>query len=89
MRLETAYLKTTEAFSNKALDISDRFLATKYRIQATPQATLDKPVNAFTSYITILEQLSDDPTINLKGEGGGGVERGGGRATHGTERKRK
>ena len=72
MRLETAYLKATEAFSNKALDISDRILATKYRIQAAPLAMLDKPVNACTSCITILKQLSDDPTINLKGRGGGG-----------------
>lgn len=61
--LETANEKATEAFSNEALDISDRILATKYRIRATLLATLDKPANAFTSCIKILEQLNDDPTI--------------------------
>lgn len=61
--LETANLKATEAFSNETLNISDRILATKYRIRATLLATLDKPANAFTSCIKILEQLNDDPTI--------------------------
>lgn len=62
-RLDAANLKATNAFSNKALDISDRILAAKYRIRTTLLMTLDKPANAFTSCITILKQLNDDPTI--------------------------
>ena len=61
--LDTAYLKATEAFSNKGLDISDRVLAAKYRIQAKLLATLDRPANAFSSCITILQQLNEDDMI--------------------------
>lgn len=62
-QLEAAKLKATEAFSNEALDISDRILAAKYRIRTTLLMTLDKPANVFTSCIIILKQLNDDPTI--------------------------
>ena len=62
-RLEDANLKATDAFSNDALDISDRILAAKYRIRTTLLVTLDKPANAFTSCVTILRQLNDDPTV--------------------------
>ena len=75
-RLEAAYLKATEAFSNEALDISDRILAAKYRIRTTLLLRLDKPANAFTSCIAILKQLNDDTTIQktFGGELSGGIK---------------
>jgi len=50
-RLEDAHSKATDAFSNDALDISDRIKAAHYRIWTTLLVTTDKPANAFTSCI--------------------------------------
>jgi len=57
-RFKHAREKASEAFNNKALEISDRILAMQYRVMATILETLDNPEDALAPCRVCIEELN-------------------------------
>lgn len=62
-RFKLAREKATEAFANEALNISDRLLATRYRIMATILETVDNPKRALVPCKVCIEELNCLPAV--------------------------
>ena len=56
-RFKDARRKATEAFSNAALDTSDRILAMQYRVMATILEKVDNPADALAPCTVCIEEL--------------------------------
>ena len=57
-RFEDSQRKATEAFSNEALETSDRILAMQYRVMATILEKLDNPEDAIAPCRVCVEELN-------------------------------
>ena len=57
-RFKKAREKATEAFSNEALETSDRILAMQYRVMATILETVDNPADAVTPCRVCVKELN-------------------------------
>lgn len=62
-RFKEARSKARDAFSNEALDTSDRIQAMMIRVMATILEKVDNPVNAITSCRVCLEELHTLPAV--------------------------
>ena len=58
-RFKDARRKSTEAFANEALELSDRVLAMQYRVMATILETVDNPGAALATCRVCIEELHD------------------------------
>ena len=62
-RFKDARRKATEAFSNEALETSDRLLAMQYRVMATILETVDHPEDAIEPCRVCLKDLNSLPAV--------------------------
>ena len=62
-RFEEARLEAIRAFSNEALELSDRLLAVQYRLMATILETVDNPTDALASCRVCLDELHQVPAV--------------------------
>ena len=62
-RFEEARLEAIRAFSNEALELSDRLLAVQYRLMATILETVDNPTDALAACRVCLDELHQVPAV--------------------------
>ena len=62
-RFEEARLEAIRAFSNEALELSDRLLAVQYRLMATILETVDNPTDALAGCRVCLDELHQVPAV--------------------------
>ena len=62
-RFEEARLEAMRAFSNEALELPDRLLATQYRLMATILETVDNPTDALAACSVCLDELHQLPAV--------------------------
>ena len=62
-RFEEARLEAMRAFSNEALELTDRLLAMQYRLMATILETVDNPSDALAACRVCLDELHQVPAV--------------------------
>lgn len=62
-RFERTREKATEAFANKALELSDRVTAMQYRVMSTTLETGDNPADAIAACKVCIEDLHHVPGV--------------------------
>ena len=62
-RFEEARLEAIKAFSNEALELPDRLLATQYRLMTTILETVDNPTDALAGCRVCLDELHQVPAV--------------------------